>query len=169
MAMIKLAITRYLMEKKLKRVLIILSLIFGSFITPAWADDQSEITASMKAVWDKPDNPLTVKPVVIADDFAIAGWLQGEKGGRALLKKSAHGWQTQLCAGDITASLLHQAGVPSATAKQLLAQQSAAEKKLSKTDVSQLSSFVGIVKMNEGKGHHGHEQQHSASSAQHSH
>ncbi|MBM5571294.1 MULTISPECIES: copper uptake system-associated protein [Deefgea] len=152
----------------MKRAIIILSLAFASLITPAWADDQSDITASMKAVWDKPDNPLTVKPVIIADDFAIAGWLQGEKGGRALLKKGPHGWQTQLCAGEITSHLLQQAGVPTATAKQLLVQQSAAEKKLSKTDVAQLSSFVGVVKMNEGKGHHhGHEQHHPASTTQH--
>lgn len=153
----------------MKKYIAMIGFLFASITAFACPDHQSDIIASMKAVWDKPDNPLTVKPVVIADDFAIAGWLQGDKGGRALLKKGPHGWQTQLCAGDITPSLLHQAGVPRTTAKQLLAQQSVAEKNLSKADVTQLSSFVGVINMNEGKGHHGHKQHHTASSVQHSH
>lgn len=133
----------------------------------AWADDQSDIVSSMKAVWDKPDAPLTVKPVIVADGFAIAGWLQGDKGGRALLKKNPHGWQTQLCAGEVSATLLQQAGVPAAVAKQLLDQQITAEKGLSSADVSLLSSFVGVVRMDAAHGHQPHGQQADASAVAH--
>jgi hypothetical protein len=131
----------------MKQTLLMIGFILASLTTSVWADEQSDIVASMKAVWDKSDNPLTVKPVIVSGDFAIAGWLQGEKGGRALLKKSHHGWQTQLCAGKITPALLKQAGVPETEAQQLLAQQTAAEKGLSQRDLSLLSSFVGVVKM----------------------
>ena len=142
----------------MKKFLVAMGLVFTSMTAPAWADDQSEIVASMKGVWDKPDNPLTVKPVIVADNFAIAGWFQGKNGGRALLKKDHHDWKTQLCAGKITSALLQQAGVPIATAKQLLVQQTAAEKEMTKADLAQLSSFSGVVKISDKTHHHGHEQ-----------
>ncbi|MEJ2795711.1 copper uptake system-associated protein [Iodobacter sp. LRB] len=97
----------------------------------------------------------------------IAGWLQGDKGGRALLKKNPHGWQTQLCAGEVNATLLQQAGVPAGTAKQLLDQQITAEKGLSRADVSLLSSFVGVVRMDAVHGHQPHGQQADASAVAH--
>ncbi|QLG89682.1 copper uptake system-associated protein [Chitinibacter bivalviorum] len=140
----------------------------GLLCSAAWADDNSEITASMKAVWDKPDHPLVVKPVVVADQYAIAGWLQDNRGGRALLQKGHHGWQTQLCAGKITAELLQQAGVPSTTAKQLLAKLPVAEQALSEAEVGRLSSFSGIVKMDQA-GHHEHAHAASTASAAHHH
>ncbi|WP_051534423.1 copper uptake system-associated protein [Deefgea rivuli] len=155
----------------MKKYFTIISLLLLSLTTSVWADEHSNIIASMKAVWDKPDNPLIVKPVIIADDFAIAGWLQGEKGGRALLKKGHHGWQTLLCAGQITPSLLKQAGVPKTSAELLILKQTSAEKGLSQSDRSQLSSFIGVLKMDAAHAsgqHHPHTAS-AASAVHHSH
>ncbi len=127
----------------------------------AYADDVSDITASLKATWEKPNQALRVKPVVVTDQFAIAGWLQAERGGRALLQKGHHGWQTLLCAGEITPHLLHQAGLPASTAKRLLAALSQAEKGIQQQEIAQMSSFQGVVNMDI----HGHHQ--PASSASH--
>jgi hypothetical protein len=142
---------------------LIATLLLGTLLglSPlALADDAAEITHAMKAAWDKPEQPLTVKPVVIVDQIAVAGWLQQDRGGRALLKKTAHGWQTQLCAGEMTFALLHQAGASHATANKLLKALSSAEQStLSANERKQLDSFSGVVKM-DGNGQHGHHAEH---------
>ena len=48
--------------------------------------DAQAIEHSMKKLFDKPDAPLSVAPVSIEGDYAVAGWIQSGKGGRALLK-----------------------------------------------------------------------------------
>lgn len=79
------------------------------------------IRSLMSKTWDKPGNSLIVDPIAVAGEFAIASWTQGERGGRALLKRSDDRWKVILCAGDqITdARALEAAGVPSAVAEQL--------------------------------------------------
>ncbi|QLI82321.1 copper uptake system-associated protein [Chitinibacter fontanus] len=119
----------------------------------ALADDTSDIIHSLKATWDKADNPLAVKPVVIVEQYAIAGWQQGGRGGRAILQKSSHGWQAQLCAGEITTHLLLQAGVPANHAKRLLTDLNVAEKAMTSKEVAQMSSFEGVIKMDQHSHH----------------
>lgn len=46
----------------------------------------------MKAQFDKPEAPLTVVPVTVEGDYAIAGWIQHDRGGRALLKAEGGNW-----------------------------------------------------------------------------
>ena len=41
-----------------------------------------------------------VDPVVVEGDHAIAGWVQGDMGGRAHLRRKGHDWQLVLCSGD---------------------------------------------------------------------
>ena len=36
-------------------------------------------------MFNQPNNPLKINPIVVENDYAIAGWSQGDKGGRALL------------------------------------------------------------------------------------
>nr|WP_245278027.1 copper uptake system-associated protein [Rhizobium leguminosarum] len=38
-------------------------------------------------MFERPDKPLDIAPVVIQADWAIVGWRQDGRGGRALLKK----------------------------------------------------------------------------------
>ena len=53
----------------------------------------------MKAQFDTPESPLTVAPITVQGDVAIAGWSQNGMGGRAFLRKDAEGWFVEVCAG----------------------------------------------------------------------
>jgi copper(I)-binding protein len=61
--------------------------------------DEAAIEAQMRARFDRPEAPLSLAPIVVAGDHAIAGWAQGDQAGRALLRKGSHGWAITLCAG----------------------------------------------------------------------
>ena len=111
----------------------------------------------MKAQFDRPDAPLTVVPVTVEGNYAIAGWIQKDKGGRALLKSDGGKWTIHVCAGDglLDASVLETAGVGASTAKRLVQKVVAAEKRLPADQVKKLSLFDGLVRIEAGK-HHGH-------------
>src|SRR5690606_8167080 len=51
------------------------------------ADDSGQIVHIMKAQFDRPEAPLGVDAIVVDGGWAVAGWAQDGKGGRALLKK----------------------------------------------------------------------------------
>lgn len=87
--------------------------------TEARADDTSQQTAAIAALikktWEKPDQLITVEPVVFAGAHAVASWVQGARGGRALLKRDDQkAWSVVLCSGDglKTADGMVSAGVP---------------------------------------------------------
>ncbi len=111
--------------------------------------DAQAIEHNMKKLFDKPDAPLAVAPVTIEGDYAMAGWIQSGKGGRALLKKEKGQWSIQVCGGDglKKASALSQTGMPIATAERLVAKVQTAEAKLSADQLKKLSMFDGIVKV----------------------
>jgi hypothetical protein len=111
--------------------------------------DAQAIEHNMKKLFDKPDAPLAVAPVTIEGDYAMAGWIQSGKGGRALLKKEKGQWSIQVCGGDglKKASAVSQTGMPSATAERLVAKVQTAEAKLSADQLQKLSMFDGIVKV----------------------
>lgn len=151
--------------KKLLSILALMTAMLVPAVQACAEHDEMAIVAHMKSVWEKPDAPLTVKPVVTLDHFGIAGWMQGERGGRAILRKGEHGWQTLLCTGTVTARLLEQAGASPATAQALIAELDKAEQALSATERQQLSSFKGVVQMDKNGNHHGHENHGKASAA----
>ena len=62
--------------------------------------DAASIRALMASTWDKPDAKLIVDPVVINAGYAVASWTQGNRGGRALLRKNGNHWAVVLCSGD---------------------------------------------------------------------
>lgn len=78
----------------------------GQSHAAAAQSDEDQIRAVMMAQFDRPDAPLTVAPVVIEGETAMAGWAQDGRGGRALLRRDAEGWYIAMCAG---APLLDQA------------------------------------------------------------
>ena len=49
--------------------------------------DEQAVEHAMKALFDKPQSPLKVAAVSVEGDYALAGWIQDQRGGRALLKK----------------------------------------------------------------------------------
>jgi hypothetical protein len=121
----------------------------------------------MKAQFDKPEAPLTVVPVTIEGDYAIAGWIQKDRGGRALLKAEGGKWTIRVCAGDglLRVSTLEMAGVSGPIAKRLAEKVAAAEKQLPVDQVKKFSLFEGVLKIEAGSQHgnghsHGSGQRH---------
>lgn len=118
-------------------------------------DPQHAIPAVLKAIFETPDNPLTVAPVVVSGDWAIAGWVQGERGGRALMKNGHHGWSVHLCSGDglKDAVALEKIGIPADQASRLAADLALADSKLDAKTLALFSSFEGTVMMDAHAGH----------------
>ncbi|KRR12452.1 hypothetical protein CP49_08075 [Bradyrhizobium valentinum] len=140
------------------RVVSLLVVLFSSGFALAETAGEAEIDTLLHGMFDKPGLTLKVSPVVIAGDFAIAGWTQGEMGGRALLRRKQGAWVLTLCAGDGIKShdALHQAGVPAQDAILLDANLAVAEAKIDPQRVAMFSRFEGMVTM-EGTSDHAHD------------
>ena len=123
--------------------------------------DAHAIEHLMKKQFDKPEAPLTVAPVTTEGHYAVAGWVQSGKGGRALLKKENGAWQIQVCGGDglKKPETLTSTGMDAATAAKLAKKIDAAEAKLSKDHLNKLSMFDGMVKV-DAPAHDGHAPHH---------
>ena len=119
--------------------------------------DERSIEHAMKALFDKPDAPLKVAPVSVEGGYAVAGWIQSDRGGRALLKKENGKWSIQVCGGDglKQASSLTMTGMDQASANKLAQKIAAAEKKMPSEQVKKLALFEGIVKV-DGSAHDPH-------------
>ena len=79
----------YAYRKALLAWVISLFAAFACLTASAAATDAEQAAKAMRDIWDKPDAPLVVEPVVIEGDYALAGWVQLERGGRALLRYGA--------------------------------------------------------------------------------
>ena len=108
----------------------------------------------LKSTFDKPNSPLLVKPIVIDGDYAVAGWSQDGRGGRALLKKEKAGWTIKMCAGETLkkADTLQSMGLSKANAIRLSSSLVEEESNIDPLLVELLSSFKGTVMMDGG--HH---------------
>jgi len=117
--------------------------------------DVEGVRHAMMSTWDRPDARLTVSPVVISGQFALAGWVQGDRGGRALLRGGNGKWRVTACAGDglKDSKLLEQAGVPASAARELVRSISAAEAKLPAQHVEKLALFDGWMTVGDGTAH----------------
>jgi hypothetical protein len=112
--------------------------------------EQAAIRKVMAAEWDRPDARLEVDPVVVAGRYAIAGWTQGDHGGRALLKQDGQrGWHVTVCAGDglKDARALELAGMPASTAQDLVRALRRAEAAVPQSRLALFSTFSGMVNM----------------------
>ena len=125
--------------------------------TPVLADDADAGTIRhlMMAQFDSPESRLTVEPVTVHNDIAVAGWAQGDVGGRALLRRLGADWRLILCSGDTLkqAKLLQQFGLNAEEAEGLVKAVVDAEAKLDPALVAKFSTFDGIVMVNRD-GHH---------------
>lgn len=150
--------------------------MLGLVLNPAYAHDAAgesvaSVEKEMHETWDKPGVPLVLPVIVIHHGMAIADWVQGEKGGRALLKfHAAHEhWHTLLCGGAelTTPQRLEEAGMTSPDARTLaLALQQQEQKGLSAEQRQLIDSFSGIVLYHKGQpvsstGHENHGSTHS--------
>jgi periplasmic copper chaperone A len=124
-------------------------------LSPLWAHevhagpDTQQITHAMKRQFDRPDAPLTVMPVVVVGDAAVAGWTQQGKGGRALLRKDKGGWSIHVCAGKglTQADVLAMSGLPKAQAADMAREIAKAETALAAQQRSLFDSFEGVLKV----------------------
>nr|WP_315466281.1 copper uptake system-associated protein [uncultured Rhodoferax sp.] len=126
----------------------------GAALAPKGTDAE-QIASVMKKQFERPDAPLNVAPVTVLGHYAVAGWTQGGKGGRALMQKDANGWFIAVCAGDglKDAKVLQSTGMPAEQAAPLAAAVKAAEAKLGKDQLALFASFEGML--NVGPAGHG--------------
>lgn len=133
-------------------------LLAAALLCPtASADPMQDIRALIGQTYDRPDAKVEIDPVIVVQDYAVANWVQGAQGGRALLKQAHGAWQILLCAGD---GLRHtdglvQAGVPKATAERLAQSLQAAEGQLDPARLK-LFSLFGPAVAGPGAAHHDH-------------
>jgi len=113
--------------------------------------DLEAIAAMQKSMFDTPDNPLTMGPIVVSGEFAISDWAQDGAGGRALLRKTASGWGIHLCAGEglKDAANLVSIGVPEADAHALATQLAEAERTIDPQTIALYDSFNGTMMVDE--------------------
>lgn len=125
-------------------------------------DAAVDITAKLKAMFETEGHPLAVEPVVVAGDWAIAGWTQDGRGGRALLKRKGEGWSIHLCSGDSLreADVLTKIGIPASDAEHLAHHLAEAEKPLPAETLALFASFEGTVLVEGADGEAGHQHGH---------
>jgi hypothetical protein len=141
------------MKLLIRCAVMVLALAFG----PAMAEttDHAAISNLLHSTFDRPEAALRIAPVVVAGNHAIAGWTQGDMGGRALLRRKQQAWELILCAGDGIKSrdALAKAGIPNPDAAALERELAAAEGKLDPQQVAMFSRFEGMLMM-DGSGNH---------------
>jgi periplasmic copper chaperone A len=131
--------------------------------------DAQQITHAMKRQFDKPEAPLSVAPVVVVGDAAVAGWTQQGRGGRALLRKEKTGWSIHVCAGKglTQPDVLEMSGLPKAQAAEMTRLVAKAEGALTAQQRALFDSFEGVLKVGgDGAAPHGHGQ-HAAPAHKH--
>ena len=142
--------------------LIVLALPAPVAIPLGWAQnslaEQDEIRTLMRQTWERPGAPLSVDPVVVLEGYSIAGWVQDDRGGRALLRKKQETWEVVLCSGDHLRSpeTITAVGASEDLARRLVQALLAAEGGLPPDRLVKLSSFEGIVRMDAAGPTHGH-------------
>jgi len=131
--------------------------------------DEQQITQVMAAEFDKPAGTLKVVPISIEGDYAVAGWLQGGRGGRAFLEKYKNQWAISVCGGSglTQADVLQTIGMKTDAATRLAAAVLAAEGKLGADKRRLFDGFEGMVKVDATPDHsaHGQHGKHTGPSA----
>jgi hypothetical protein len=82
------------------RFLLVLFLVFSGALSAEALTDEAQIQAVIGKTYDKPNNKVNTTPISIADDFAVADWTQGKRGGRALMKRINGNWEILACGND---------------------------------------------------------------------
>ncbi len=81
--------------KLIAALLALIASVAVGLAEPAGADAAS-IGQLLREMFDKPGETLSVGPVVVSGDHAIADWTQGDIGGRALLRRNQGAWAVTL-------------------------------------------------------------------------
>lgn len=118
-------------------------------------ESQEKIKALISKTFDQPSLKVQTTPIVIEGKVAIADWTQGQKGGRALLRRKHSDWEIIACggAGFKDPSAIAAAGISKEIASNIAAKLKTAESSLSPQKIKQLDSFDGVVTMGHGMQH----------------
>lgn len=129
---------------------------------PVACDPRQAICVEVKAASEPADNPLTVEPVVIEGNWAIAGGVQ-ERGGRALLQRNASESNVHPSSGDRLkqGQALRMMGLSENDASSIAAKLAVAEKNIAPEKLALFASFGGTVvvegdEANAGQQHKAH-------------
>ena len=119
------------------------------------AESQEKIKALISKTLDQPNLKVQTTPIVIEGKVAIADWTQGQKGGRALLRRKHADWEIIACggAGFKDPSVIAASGISKRIANNITEKLKTAEAKLPPQKVKQLDSFDGVVTMGHGMQH----------------
>ncbi|MFC4297244.1 copper uptake system-associated protein [Castellaniella hirudinis] len=122
---------------------LVLYAALGAGAAHAASTDADKVAQSMRAIWDQPDAPLSVGPIVVVEGYALAGWVQQARGGRALLVNHDGSWQVHICGGDGLKDMdaLQMAGIKEATARRLVQAANEAEEKVPEETRRKFASF----------------------------
>ncbi len=122
------------------------------------ANDAQAVVRVMKKQFDQPQSPLKVAPVVVEADWALAGWLQDARGGRALLQKRHGQWVIVVCGGDGLREVdaLTQTGMTTEMATALTKKLATAESRLPAATLKKFASFEGMLRVDGAGGHGAH-------------
>jgi hypothetical protein len=137
--------------------------LFSNAIAHPQTEEESRerIQKLISKTFDRPDLKVQTDPIVIEGKVAIADWIQGEKGGRALLTRKHVDWEIIACggAGFKDPGSITAAGISREIASNITAKLKTAESSLSAQKIKQLDSFDGVVTMGHGM-HHGSDSKH---------
>ena len=133
----------------------------GGFDQMSVEGDENRIAGLLRDMFETPEAPLAVAPILIDGDIAVIGWMQEDAGGRALLHRNDHGlWRVSLCAGDGLKGRQNMIslGIAPEAAARLAAAQARAEATLAPDHLAKLSLFDGLMHIDpdEGQGAQGH-------------
>jgi hypothetical protein len=144
-------------------VFVVAACLFSNAIAHPQTEDESRerIQKLISKTFDRPDLKVQSDPIVIEGKVAIADWIQGEKGGRALLTRKHVDWEIIACggAGFKDPAVIAAAGISKRIANNITEKLKTAEAKLPPQKIKQLDSFDGVVTMGHGM-HHGSDSKH---------
>lgn len=110
---------------------------------------QEKIKTLISKSFDQPNLKVKTSPIVIEGKVAIADWTQGQKGGRALLRRKHDDWEIIACGGSgfKDPEGIAAIGISKEVATNITAKLKDAEARLSPQQVKQFDSFDGVVNM----------------------
>lgn len=115
----------------------------------AGKDDAGQIRGLLARTFDRPEQPLATRIVVVEGNHAVADWRQGDRGGRALLTRHAGGeWRIAYCGGANLrqAATLQASGMSPAGARILADRLVRAESALPLDDIRRMDAFHSEVR-----------------------
>jgi hypothetical protein len=109
--------------------------------------EQDRIRQAMAGAFSRPNDPVTVAPLVMDGEHAVVGWVQGGQGGRSILRKVQGKWNIVVCGGRSLkdAANMAQTGIPLSTAISMAESLASAETKLDADTLKKFASFDGVT------------------------